>query len=142
MTSQPWDKVANKFNTYKTDVWYGAADNIDAAWPIILGYIKKEFSNSQGSRALDFGCGTGMFCHELKSLGFNVTGIDISEEMIKIGKENSGDNIKLIVGDAFTAQKVSREEDGFDLITSIMVLHFLEEKDIAILCESINAGGV
>ena len=55
MDNTPWDKVADKFDTYKDDVWYGAADNIDAAWPVVLGYVQKEFQSSAGFQVLDFG---------------------------------------------------------------------------------------
>jgi len=40
----------------------------------------------EGNRALDFGCGTGRSTRFLKRLGFNVTGVDISGEMIEIAR--------------------------------------------------------
>jgi predicted TPR repeat methyltransferase len=39
-----------------------------------------------GRRALDFGCGTGRSTRFLRNLGFNVTGIDISEDMLQIAR--------------------------------------------------------
>ena len=46
-----------------------------------------------GSRALDFGCGTGRSTRFLKKLGFRVTGIDISEDMLQVARaaDPSGD---------------------------------------------------
>lgn len=132
-----WDKVADIFDTYKEDVWRGAADNIDTVWPVILDYIKNNFPSTSGQKTLEFGCGTGMFCRELKNLGFNVTGVDISPEMIKIGQKNLDPEIKLFVGDAFTAKQAGL----FDLITSIMVLQFLEETEIAELAKAIEKNG-
>jgi ubiquinone/menaquinone biosynthesis C-methylase UbiE len=46
-----------------------------------------------GNRAIDFGCGTGRSTRFLSSLGFRVTGIDISEDMLKKARhiEPSGD---------------------------------------------------
>ncbi|MBL8017304.1 MAG: class I SAM-dependent methyltransferase [Ignavibacteria bacterium] len=41
----------------------------------------------KGKRALDFGCGTGRSVRFLKNLGFEVTGIDISANMVSIAKE-------------------------------------------------------
>ncbi len=141
MTNKLWNKLAGNFNTYKIKVWQGASDNIDAVWPVILSYVKTAFANPEGLRALDFGCGTGMFCRELKGLGFGVCGIDISEKMVRIGKANINQKIELLVGSAQTAQKYSEKNGKFDLITSIMVLQFLEEKEIALLCESLKIGG-
>lgn len=37
-----------------------------------------------GVRALDFGCGTGRSTRLLRKLGFDVTGVDISEDMLRI----------------------------------------------------------
>jgi ubiquinone/menaquinone biosynthesis C-methylase UbiE len=46
-----------------------------------------------GNRAIDFGCGTGRSTRFLKRFGFNVTGIDISEDMLEIARnlDLSGD---------------------------------------------------
>jgi ubiquinone/menaquinone biosynthesis C-methylase UbiE len=38
-------------------------------------------------RALDFGCGTGRSTRFLRQLGFDVTGVDISENMLRIARE-------------------------------------------------------
>lgn len=40
-----------------------------------------------GSRALDFGCGTGRSTRFLRKLGFNVTGVDISKDMLRMAHE-------------------------------------------------------
>ncbi len=51
-------------------------------------------SNSvTGERALDFGCGTGRSTRFLEKLGFHVTGVDISEPMLRIARatDPSGD---------------------------------------------------
>jgi len=40
-----------------------------------------------GQMAVDFGCGTGRSTRFLKSLGFEVTGIDISEDMLGIARK-------------------------------------------------------
>jgi len=39
-----------------------------------------------GTKALDFGCGTGRSTRFLRKLGFNVMGVDISEEMLRIAR--------------------------------------------------------
>lgn len=41
----------------------------------------------KGKRALDFGCGAGRSTRFLKKHGFNVTGIDIASDMLKIAVE-------------------------------------------------------
>jgi len=50
-------------------------------------------SHVSGKKAVDFGCGTGRSTRFLKELGFDVTGIDISQDMLNIAKhlDKSGD---------------------------------------------------
>jgi len=43
--------------------------------------------HAAGQRAIDFGCGTGRSTRFLGKLGFEATGIDISENMIKLARE-------------------------------------------------------
>ncbi|MGO8795025.1 MAG: class I SAM-dependent DNA methyltransferase [Candidatus Sulfotelmatobacter sp.] len=68
-----------------------------------------------GTKALDFGCGTGRSTRFLRKLGFDVIGVDVSENMLSIARatDPSGD-YRLLPGDDF------RELDGdaFDLVLS------------------------
>lgn len=80
------------------------------------------------THALDIGCGTGDIVSLLSKRDFNVTGIDISKEVIKTAKKRfSGDvNVKL-----FCCRTGDMEfpSDSFDLVTSITVLqHSTDEK--------------
>lgn len=47
----------------------------------------------RGRRALDFGCGAGRSTRFLKQLGYSVTGVDISPEMLRLARQRdpSGD---------------------------------------------------
>lgn len=69
-----------------------------------------------GSRALDFGCGTGRSTRFLKTLGFDATGIDTSEQMIGYARklDPSGRYILIEEGD-FSALNHRK----FDLILSV-----------------------
>lgn len=68
-----------------------------------------------GSRALDFGCGAGRSTRFLGQLGFQATGIDISESMIACARASdpAGNYVHVIDGD-YSALT----EAGFDLILS------------------------
>ncbi len=69
-----------------------------------------------GNRALDFGCGTGRSTRFLKELGFEVTGVDISEDMIAKARERdpSGD-YRLVPGDDLR----SLAAGAYDLVLSV-----------------------
>jgi SAM-dependent methyltransferase len=62
--------------------------------PAILG------NHVHGRQSLDFGCGAGRSTRFLRQLGFEVTGVDIAEDMIRKAREldPSGD-YRLIPGD-------------------------------------------
>jgi SAM-dependent methyltransferase len=69
-----------------------------------------------GIKALDFGCGTGRSTRFLKRLGFDVTGIDISEAMIAKAREldPSGNYCLVADGDLSPANNKT-----YDLILSV-----------------------
>jgi len=62
--------------------------------PAILG------EHVRGRKSLDFGCGTGRSTRFLRQLGFEVTGVDIAEDMVRKAREldPSGD-YRLVPGD-------------------------------------------
>jgi len=68
-----------------------------------------------GAKALDFGCGTGRSTRFLRKLGFNVTGVDVSEDMLRIAHDldPSGD-YRFVPGDNFG----ELEAAAFDLVLS------------------------
>jgi ubiquinone/menaquinone biosynthesis C-methylase UbiE len=69
-----------------------------------------------GHKALDFGCGTGRSTRFLKQLGFNVVGIDISNDMLEVAKKLD------ITGDYQSVTDGNYSHLGinqFDLIQSI-----------------------
>jgi SAM-dependent methyltransferase len=69
----------------------------------------------QGRVALDFGCGTGRSTRFLKSLGFEVLGIDISASMIQLAKSADPQGSYRLVDDGdFSALAPG----SFDLILS------------------------
>jgi SAM-dependent methyltransferase len=73
-------------------------------------------SHIQGNRAVDFGCGTGRSTRFLKQLGFNVTGIDISEDMLANARELDPGGEYIAVKNGQYSQFAS---GYFDLIQSV-----------------------
>ena len=69
-----------------------------------------------GTKALDFGCGTGRSSRFLRKLGFDVTGVDISEDMLRIARDlDSAGDYRMVPGDDLT----EFDADSFDLIVSL-----------------------
>lgn len=70
----------------------------------------------RGSKAVDFGCGTGRSSRFLKDLGFDVTGIDISEDMIAQAAKLDPKGVYMKVTDCNYAHLGIH---SFDLVQSI-----------------------
>ncbi len=68
-----------------------------------------------GQTALDFGCGAGRSTRFLKSLGFNVIGVDISSSMVQLARTADPEGDYRVVEDGDFS---SLEPAGFDLVLS------------------------
>ena len=74
--------------------------------------IKKYFA--PGSSVLEIGCGSGRTVLPMHKMGYKITGVDLTPEMIDIARkvsESQGQNIPYFVGDA---KKVEFENESFD----------------------------
>lgn len=88
-----------------------------------IGEVLKFFKKEKVRRILDLGCGVGRHVVFFANHGFEVYGIDISKNGLKILKKslkNSNGNVKLQIGDIF--KKLPYEDKFFDAIISVQVL--------------------
>ncbi len=100
--------------------------------PLRLKAISKALARakvyvSNTARVLDVGCGTGDLILEFAKKGTNVTGIDVSNEVIEYAKKrfSSFKNVELVVGRIEEADFAS---NFFDLVTSVTVLQHITEQ--------------
>ncbi|MCM8786155.1 MAG: class I SAM-dependent methyltransferase [Candidatus Omnitrophica bacterium] len=84
-----------------------------------VNFIKKIYSN-RDCKILDVGCGTGALISLLNKEGYNVWGIDNSENMVKIANKRIPG--KIIKGDMLNLPFPS---ESFDLVISVVSLHHL-----------------
>ncbi|MCX8104703.1 MAG: methyltransferase domain-containing protein [Ignavibacterium album] len=120
--------------------------NTDPTWSHHYTYNKilKVIDFNKNKCILDIGCGNGSLAMRLLALGFNVYGIDASEQGIKLAKEKYPDRFFL---QDINSQKLPQELEQikFDTIISTEVIEHLysPQKFIEfckrILCE--NRGG-
>ncbi len=52
-------------------------------------FIEQEINRDKSLKVIDIGCGTGRHAIELTKRGYNVTGVDLSEDQIKRAKEKA-----------------------------------------------------
>jgi SAM-dependent methyltransferase len=89
-------------------------------------------------KALDIGCGSGVWGIHLAKRGWDVTGVDIVEKALqraqeRIKKENV--NVKLVKDDVTELQKI---EDGFDLLLDTGTFHGLTHTQRIAMGKAIN----
>jgi SAM-dependent methyltransferase len=89
-------------------------------------------------RALDVGCGRGVFARLLAGLAEHVDAVDRSTEMISVAQTHPLPNVRYINADV-------RELDltGYDFISCIAAIHHLPfAETVALLRNALNPGGV
>ena len=99
-------------------------------------FLRKEFdfASLAGKNVLDLGCGSGVLSIVLARNNADVTAVDLTENAIKMTRENSNlqkEKIKIVRADA---EYLSFANDTFDYVISWGVIHHSENTEKAI-CE-------
>ena len=94
---------------------------------LLLSWLPADLT---GRRILDAGCGTGMLSIEAARRGAEVVGIDVSPQLIEIGKERLPDDVKSRV-QLFAGDMLDAGFGEFDHIVSMDVLIHYESDQIA-----------
>lgn len=79
-------------------------------------------------RLLDVGCGTGHWCRFFHALGYDVQGVDISEEMVAAAKKA----LPECHFDVADACAIPFEDKTFDVTASITALEFIPDQGAAV----------
>ena len=115
---------------------YGrAAKNYDKFWDF---YIVPSYSKTlarvdlqKGSKILDLGCGTGALLKILEDRfpSSELTGIDLTEEMLAVAKQKLSDNVELLLG---SATNLPFDSKSFDWVIMSNVIGHLSDKKAAL----------
>ncbi|MCL5782448.1 MAG: class I SAM-dependent methyltransferase [Candidatus Thermoplasmatota archaeon] len=84
---------------------------------------------SRASRILDLGCGTGTEAIFMASLGYEVTGVDISQEALKIATAKSSKQGAAVNWIQADAANLPIPDDSVDFISDRGCLHIIPEAD-------------
>ena len=101
----------------------------------LLGALHKFFPEvERPKRVLDFGCGVGRLALAFARYAEEVTGLDISPEMLRLARSHANDrgitNARFLQSD----DNLSEASDLFDLVNSIIVLqHIPPERGLRII---------
>jgi len=92
--------------------------------------------NVQVMKLLEVGCGTGHWSQFFSDCGFEVTGVDISERMIKIAQSKNMANASFQLADGHS---LPFEDKSFDVTAAITTLEFVRDAEL-VLRERRNMG--
>jgi len=111
-------KIAQSLDSYwQKDIFDEQKDHVRTA----LAAVRK--ADPWALSLLDFGCGTGRYVPIVKRLGFEYTGVDITEEMLVVARER-------YPGTVFEADDIfgsTRPNGSYDVVMSANVIVHLPE---------------
>lgn len=100
---------------------------------LFFGIYKSKMVNeckAIGGRVLEIGCGGGWLSLELARNGLDVTGIDVSEKRLNIGKQYAeNNNVKIKYLKADLNSYMFKESEKYDVIVAWDALHHLLNLD-------------
>lgn len=104
-------------------------------------YVRRHLP-PQCERALEIGCGTGVFSRLLAAHAQNVFAVDLSPQMIRLARQQSIDysNIEYATADVM---RLSLPAESYDCIVSLATLHHLPlEQAVLKMKDALKPGGV
>lgn len=105
----------------------------DAMRAEMLGALPADIS---GMRILDAGCGTGALSQELAQRGADVTGVDISPELIRIARDRTPSSLPV----TYRAGDLSDPGLGqFDAVIAMDSLIYYDAPDLATVLQALEA---
>jgi 2-polyprenyl-6-hydroxyphenyl methylase/3-demethylubiquinone-9 3-methyltransferase len=130
----------DKFSRLAAEWWdpHGKLAVLHKFNPLRLAYIREQvtarFSRDpfvrqpyHGLDFLDIGCGGGLLSEPIARLGGNVTGIDPSEENIRIAARHAEEQLLAIDYRVATAERLSAEGRQFDVILNMEVVEHVRD---------------
>ncbi len=124
--------INNAFYDSLGDDWYTALDHPIALLraenkvrnPWIIKEIQKRFQNAS---VLDVGCGAGLLTNALAPLGFKISGIDLSEESLKVARaKDPTQKVSYIHASAY---ELPFPDNSFDVVSAMDILEHVEEPE-------------
>lgn len=86
--------------------------------------LEKLLPDFNGKRVLDLGCGYGWHCqYAIEHGAKSVTGVDISEKMLRVAKEKTDARIHYIHQ---AIEDISFDANAFDVVISSLAFHYIE----------------
>jgi predicted TPR repeat methyltransferase len=124
----PKEYVKNLFDDYAERFDKSLLDQLQYKLPFLFKKIIQKIDplRTKFDKVIDLGCGTGLSGKDLQSISNNLTGIDISVNMVSKARE-LGIYDNLIVGDI--VEELSSAKEKYDLFIALDVLVYIGEAE-------------
>lgn len=99
-------------------------------------HVRRMFNDvPRSAKVLDMPCGTGRFAEVLLDMGFNVTGVDISEAMLQVAREKLDRFGQAFITKAIDVRELAKQAPkSFDIaLCARFLMHFPLEKQVEFL---------
>lgn len=108
-----------------------------------IARLIRHLNPAPGSKMLDVACGRGRHSLTLSNLGFNVTGIDLSEQSIRDAKAFESDSLEFFQHDMRQPFRINYYDYAFNFFTSFGYFSNRRENDAAIrtIARSVHLNG-
>lgn len=134
-------------DNYDTQVEISDEENVYpfAGYKKVLGTVYEKVRKQNPKNILDIGFGTGILAKKLYDDGYNIYGIDFSNEMLKKAKQKMP-NAELLQFDFTDGLPKEFEQKQFDAILSTYAIHHIDDEAkksyILKLLKSLNPKGI
>lgn len=132
----------NWFDSPYYDLLYKERDQEEA--DMFIDNLVKHLSPPKQSIMLDLACGKGRYSVALNRMGYNVTGIDLSQRKIEAAKLHLNSGLAFAVNDMRVPLEPNKYDYVFNLFTSFGYFDNEEENKIVLVnvFNSLKKGGV
>jgi ubiquinone/menaquinone biosynthesis C-methylase UbiE len=113
-----YDEMASNYEQHAADGAYNA--HYDR--PAVLDVV----GEVAGKRALDAGCGPGLYSEELLARGADLVALDGSAAMVELAQKRLGSQAHVLHADL--SEPLPFADAEFDLIVCALVIHHLEDR--------------
>ena len=122
-------------------ILYRSRDESEAK--LFIENLLKELKPKADAKFLDVACGKGRHSIHLNSMGYDVTGIDLSEQNIEIAKASENDKLHFYQSDMRDSFRENEFDFVFNLFTSFGYFATTEEDQQAItsIAKNLKKGG-
>jgi 2-polyprenyl-6-hydroxyphenyl methylase/3-demethylubiquinone-9 3-methyltransferase len=153
ITREIYEQIDNHFYNAQKDIWWDENEFLHTLKtslnPCRFGYFMRVFrevlrQDPRGKSALDVGCGGGILAEEFAAAGFDVTGVDPSENSLQTARAHAARNGLQIIYRACAAECLPFPTASFDVVYCCDVLEHVQDPGqcLAEMARVIKPGGV